>query len=330
MISSHDNAIGGYFELEPGKGSGLALQQSATSYQSARSAMAAALLHVKPSTVWVPHFICGVVIEMLDTLGITIKKYSLSEKFGVQGDLDLGPTDHLICVDYFGICAAEVDAAIQLYGVEKVLVDASQSLYFKPGANYSVAYSPRKFVGVPDGGLLLSPYTPASPLPADETGSAFRSRHLHTRAAGQVEAGYLQYQEAEKTFADPLPQCMSNITKSMLAAIDFDAIALRRRSNYQTLSAALADKGFRTLPLPAAAVPLCLPVLDIDADALRRELVSRRIFTPAYWPDASIPADDHIGSMLQNRTLYLPCDQRYGDIEMHKICKALIHPKDSP
>jgi hypothetical protein len=330
MITSHDNAIGGYFELEPGNGSGLPLLQSAATYQSARSAMASALLHIKPATVWVPHFICGVVIEMLDTLGITVKKYSLTEKFGVPSDLDLGPSDRLICVDYFGICHAEVDAAIQRYGAEKVLVDASQSLYFKPCANYTVAYSPRKFVGVPDGGLLLSPYKPASALSADEAGSGFRSRHLHTRTAGHVEAGYLQYQEAEKTLADPKPQTMSAITKTMLATIDFDAIALRRRSNYETLFAALVDNGFRTLPLPASAVPLCFPVLDIDADRLRPELVSRRIFTPAYWPDASIPAGDRIGSMLRNRTLYLPCDQRYGDIEMHKICKALIHPKDYP
>ena len=330
MNTKQNDAIGGYFELEPGNGSGLALLESAATYQSARSAMAAACLHVNPATVWVPHFICGVVIEMLDTLGITVKKYSLTEKFGVPRDLDLGPSDHLVCVDYFGICAAEVDTAIQLYGVEKVLVDASQSLYFKPGTNYTAAYSPRKFVGVPDGGLLLSPYTPASPLPAEEAGSGFRSRHLHARAAGQVEAGYLQYQEAEKTLSDCMPQCMSNITKTMLAAIDFDGIALRRRSNYETLSALLSNNGFHVLPLPVSAVPLCFPVLDIDVDTLRPELASRRLFTPAYWPDASIPADDHIGSMLRNRTLYLPCDQRYGDIEMHKICKALISPKDYP
>ncbi len=330
MNTKRDDAIGGYFAMEPGKGSGLVLLESATTYQSARSAMAAALLHVKPANVWVPHFICGVVIEMLDTLGIAVKKYSLTGKFGVPGDLDIGPSDQLVCVDYFGLCAAEVDAAVQQYGAEKILVDASQSLYFKPGTDYTVAYSPRKFAGVPDGGLLMSPHKPSSPLPADEAGSGFRSRHLASRAAGQVEAGYLQYREAENTLADPMPQHMSNITKTMLAAIDFDGIALRRRSNYQTLSSLLADSGFRTLPLAAAAVPLCFPVLDIDADALRQELVSRRIFTPSYWPDASVPADDRVGSMLRNRTLYLPCDQRYGDIEMHKICKALIHTKDSP
>ena len=69
MNTKQNDAIGGYFELEPGNGSGLALLESAATYQSARSAMAAAFLHVNPATVWVPHFICGVVIEMLDTLG---------------------------------------------------------------------------------------------------------------------------------------------------------------------------------------------------------------------------------------------------------------------
>lgn len=328
MSALADDAIGGYFSLESGDGNGLPLLKSAIGYQSARSAMAAALIDANPETVWVPYFICGVVNDMLHSIGINVQHYSLTENFGVPSDLELGAFDLLICADYFGMCGSKVNTAIERYGVQRVLVDASQSLYFPPCAESTVVFSPRKFVGVPDGGLLFSPREPPSLLPADETGSQFRSRHLRTRASGQVQAGYLEFQEAEKSLIGCRPHAMSIMTKTLLGTIDFDGIAVRRRANYNVLAAELSANGFHTMALPPSAVPLCFPIMDVNADILRLKLASQHIFTPAYWPDASIPACDRIGTLLRDRTLYLPCDQRYGTYEMQKIIKALIELKD--
>jgi len=330
MSALADEAIGGYFSMEPAGGDGLQLLKSAVGYQSARSAMAAALTHAKPETVWLPYFICGVVNDMLHCTGINVRHYCLTENFGVPSDLELGSLDLILCVDYFGICGSQVKEAIEKYGVQKIVVDASQSLYFQPCDDSTVVFSPRKFVGVPDGGLLISPHEIPLPLPADETGSEFRSRHLRTRGAGQVQGGYLEYQEAEKSLIGCSPYAMSMMTRTLLDSIDFDVVARRRRANYDVLAAELSAKGFQTLVLPPSAVPLCFPVLDLKADRLRPQLVSQRIFTPAYWPDASTPASDRIGTLLRDRTLYLPCDQRYGALEMQKIIKALIELKDCP
>ncbi len=328
MNSAHDDAIGGYFSVEPRNGSGLTMLKSAACYRSARSAMAAALLEAKPATVWAPNFICGLVNAMLRDIGVPTKTYPITEKFGVPADLKLGHSDILICVDYFGLSGDEVDAAIQRYGADRILVDASQSLFLKPNPDCTTVFSPRKFVGIPDGGLLLSPRLLAPALPADELGSIFRSRHLRTRASGHVEDGYKEYQQAESSLANCGAYAMSELTKTMIGGIDFNEVALRRRENYRTLERALSAHGFETLDLPKASVPLCFPVLNLATDKLRLRLASLRIFAPAYWPDASIPASDHVATMLRERALYLPCDQRYGAFEMKRVIKALIEQED--
>ena len=321
--------VGGYFSLECGAGKGLPLFDLATGYQSARAAIAVVLGMAKPKTVWVPHYICGAVTEMLSSVCVRTQGYALSDKRGVPNDLAMDPADWLICVDYFGISGAACDAAIARYGHERVLVDASQSLFHRPRQGVTTVYSVRKFVGVPDGGLLVTPTRPPPPALANEEASIARSQHLLLRAALQTSAGYVQFQGAEASLSECKPQAISNVTKRMLAAIDFDRVRDRRIANYGSLARELRHHGFEVPALPEHAVPLCCPVLDVDAFSLRRELAAKNIFTPNYWTDATLPEDDKIGRALRDQTLYLPCDQRYGQVDMVHIIKSLLEIKES-
>lgn len=321
--------VGGYFSLECGTGKGLPLFDLATGYQSARAAMAAVLDMAKPKTVWVPHYICAAVTEMLSSISVRTQGYALSDKRGVPNDLAMDPADWLICVDYFGISGAACDAAIARYGHQRVLVDASQSLFYCPKQGVTTVYSVRKFVGVPDGGLLVTATPPPPPAMANEAASIARSHHLLMRAALQITAGYVQFQGAEASLSDCEPQAISSLTKRMLAAIDFDRVRDRRIANYGFLAKELRHHGLAVPALPEDAVPLCCPVLDVDAFSYRRELAAKNIFTPTYWPDVTLPEDDRIGRALRDQTLYLPCDQRYGHVDMAHIMKSLLEIKES-
>jgi hypothetical protein len=324
VISDSDGAIGGYFQLETSQGNGLAWSRDAFAFQSARSALAAVLGVAQPATIWAPNYICGVVNETLSTIGVPVRRYSLTENLGVPAEVDPGPEDWVICVDYFGLCKPVVEEAIHRFGPRRVLVDASQSLYFNASSSSTVIYSPRKFVGVPDGGFALTPLRIPPTLEADEAASQIRCRHLETRSSGAVEAGYVQFQEAEASLAGCLPLGMSNWTRNMLASIDFEAVRICRIENYHTLTSALAEYGFRTLPMPLGMVPLCVPILDVDVQTLRQKLLQNRIFSPSYWVDAVIPETDKVAARLRDNTLYLPCDQRYGNYAIQKTLRALI------
>jgi hypothetical protein len=324
-----DDAIGGYFALERGKGNGMENLRAAASYQSARSAIAALLQATGATTAWVPHFICGAVMDALDFAGVQIRRYPLDAARGVPGDLPLAERDWLVCVDYFGLTADACDAAIARHGGHRVLVDASQALFHRPRPATSTVYSPRKFVGIPDGGLLVTPHPLPPPSIADESASAGRSQHLAARAGGDVAAGHALFQEAEASLADCAPRAMSATTARMLATIDFGEVRRRRIANFIHLAGALRRHGFTIVDLPGDAVPLCCPVTGVDASPLRRALASRRIFAPAYWPDAVVPGDDQVGLSLRDATLYLPCDQRYGDADMQRVARSLLEIREA-
>ncbi|MBB6600000.1 hypothetical protein [Luteimonas sp. MC1825] len=324
-MSTHGHqAIGGYFASERGAGSGLEALRGAARYQSARSAIVALFRAVGATVAWVPHHVCGAVIDALDAVAVEVRRYHLTDTRGVPDDLPLGPLDWLVCIDYFGMSGNSCTAAVARHGGHRILIDASQALFHPPGSDVSTVYSPRKFVGVPDGGLLVTPHRLPLADPADEAGSIERGRYLSTRAAGDVAAGYQQFQQAEATLADCTPRGMSASTAGMLSIIDFDRVRRQRRANFTSLAAMLHSRGFVVPELPRDAVPLCCPVFGVEAPDLRRALASRAIFAPAYWPDAVPPSHDTVGLALRDRTLYLPCDHRYGEAHMEHVVDALL------
>ena len=79
--------------------------------------------------------------------------------------------------------------------------------------------------------------------------------------------------------------------------------------------------------LPPGVSPLALPVRVGGArrDALRAELVRRRIFCPVHWPlppeidEARFPEEHRLASEM----LGLPLDQRYEPADMHRLADEL-------
>jgi hypothetical protein len=322
--AAKDIAIGGYFALERDIGTGLTWLDDATGYQSARSALAAVLDVARPAIVWAPNFICGAINDTLRSTGVQVRRYARTESLGVPDKVDPSPADLLICVDYFGINAIAVDQAIDRFGIGNILVDASQSLFLRHRPGGTTIYSPRKFFGIPDGGLLRTSRKLPPLSAAAETDSLARSRHLVCRWAGLVDVGYAMFQAAEESLSGCEPVAMSRLTDALLRSIDVGAAVERRVRNYQGLAALLRPSGFEIPCLPSGAVPLCCPVRCHDAIRVRRELTAQHIFTPTYWPDAVIPDTDHVALGLRDRTVYLPCDQRYAEPELLRIASSLL------
>jgi hypothetical protein len=292
-------------------------------YLSGRAALAAAFRGMGARVAWVPWFVCGAVRDALAFAGVEARGYPLAADRGVPDALAPGEGEVVLCVDYFGMSGRGCDSAIARFGAGRVVVDASQALLHAPRPGVATVYSPRKFCGVPDGGLLVHAPGAPGPWPADEAASAARSRALELRSAGQVQAGYERFLEGEASLSDCAPRGMSTLTRRLLGRVDVDALRARRLANHAHLAEALRRDGYEVLPLPPGEVPLCCPVVVADAARLRAALAARGIYAPAYWPDADVPADDTVGQLLRHGTLYLPCDQRYGADDMDRIARAL-------
>ncbi|MFS8063613.1 MAG: hypothetical protein ACMG5Z_03395 [Luteimonas sp.] len=256
-------------------------------------------------------------------VGARVRRYVLADDLGPPESLELAAGEWLVCVDYFGFSGTGVERTLARYGRSRVLVDASLALFRRPGPGGATVYSARKFVGVPDGGWLVASGAAPPILAADEAASRRRCRHLLLRRAGKAEAGYAHFLEAEKSLGDCSPRAMSGLTARLLDRIDFDAVAARRIRNHAALAQALRTFGLRTQALPASAVPLYCLLIDVNAPRLREALLVRRIYTPRFWPDAVPPTEDTVATALRDRTLYLPCDQRYDEQDMLRLAFAV-------
>ncbi|MDH0850671.1 MULTISPECIES: hypothetical protein [Delftia] len=317
------SAIGGYFELELPFSREAGRHQGGLAYQSARAAFFALLRSARPrpGRIWMPYFICDAMIAPLRQLGIEVLYYPLDNEFGIAGDVALRGNDWLLYVNYFGICSGQVQKTLAHFPVERVVIDCSQAWFEEPASCMANIYSPRKFFGVPDGGILYSNLSVALGHDQDE-GSFSRMGHLLKRLAGEPESGYGDYLSAEAGLGDLEPRRMSSLTHRLLASIDQQSAREARNRNYAQLHAWLGCHNALSLPTQVDA-PLCYPFLCTD-QKLRGKLLARRIFTPTYWNEVlNRVAPDAIEAGWVKGLIPLPVDHRYGIDEMEKIARAI-------
>jgi hypothetical protein len=310
-------AIGGYFEIElPPKRA--PVHGDAIRFQSARAAFLALLCHRRPSRVWMPTYICDAMLAPLAILGIGCGFYSLSADFDIAEDVELGDGEIFLCVNHFGVFEKACSSAIERYGAQRVVVDCAQDFFATPKKCLGVVYSPRKFFGVPDGGLLVTDLDVARPVRRHELKDA-QILHLVRRLAGDPEAGYASYMTAEAEFARIEPEALSAMTERILAGIDLERVAMARRTNFEFLHARLSASNRLSLKPTDKYVPLCYPYLA-RTPTLRERLRESRVYTATYWPEvARRSGSGTFEKDLATNLIAIPCDQRYGEEQMARV-----------
>ncbi len=317
------NAIGGYFELELPLPKSIFYPQ-ALCFQSARAAFLALLRTGKPKCVWMPRYICDSMFAPLTNAGIKFALYSIDKQYGIVDELEISPDDWLLYVNYFGVCAGNVDRILTDYNPNQVILDCSQSFYASPRQCLASIYSPRKFFGVADGGLLVTTLPVVLPAEIDQ-GSADRSAHLIKRLTESPESGYPDYIRAEQSLCDFEPNQISDLTRRILMGVDFEQSRIRRNNNFYFLNEYLSNYNQLSIDLQNVDGPLCYPFMT-DRPSLRECLIAERIFVPTYWPEVygrTNPND--IENYLTAHCLPLPIDQRYGKQDMQKIIDVILH-----
>jgi dTDP-4-amino-4,6-dideoxygalactose transaminase len=190
-----------------------------------------------------------------------------------------------------------------------------------------LVFSPRKFVGVPDGGLLVRAGTRPLPdvalVPAPEAWwrgalAAVESRHQFDRGEPGRE-WFPTFQAAERG-APSGPYAASALSRTLLtSAVDWSDVARRRRANWKVLAAALGDVALFPM-LPDGVVPLGFPVRVPRRDEVREALFAHDIYPPVHWPLAGVvPEAFEESHRLAAEIMTLPCDQRCGPADMERM-----------
>jgi dTDP-4-amino-4,6-dideoxygalactose transaminase len=305
---------------------------------SARAAIALLLDTIRPVKVWLPSYVCAALFDVVACrarvcwypVGADLRPADPSWLERVETD------DVVVVVDYFGFPApAELFEEARGRGAF-VLEDASQALLTTGvGAQAdAVVFSPRKFAGVVDGGVLrvaAADRLPMQPLAAapDEWWrialEAAMGRAAYDRGSGD-RSWFESFRRAENAVPDR-PYAMSGLSADLLNAIDFAEIAERRRSNYQCLQSRL--RGRAVLPaLSDGVVPLGFPVRLRHRDRVRQALFANDMFAPTHWRiDGLVPPDFTESLSLASAILTLPCDQRCSEDDMDRMA-AVVAEED--
>jgi dTDP-4-amino-4,6-dideoxygalactose transaminase len=304
---------------------------------NARSGVRILIEVLKPSTVWMPAFLCDAVLA-------GVPDSTMVRFYGVTRDLRIGSVewvenvsqgDLVLLIDYFGFpCDGSACRAVQARGAW-VLEDASHALlssHVGRHANF-IIYSPRKMLAVPDGGVLvirnfdnwpvieLKPAPPAWVLKTIEALVLRREFDIH----GGERYFFPLFQQIEASTPVGAYE-MSGLTQLLLEhSFDYPAIAHARRQNYQKLATILRHVAIFP-DLHDNVVPLGFPIRIPCRDRVRRGLFLKDIYPPIHWSvPQQVPRDFADSYRLAEEIMTLVCDQRYGISDMERVAEIVTH-----
>jgi len=292
-------------------------------FQSARAAFQALLQHIKPKLVWVPKYTCDAIIEPLQHEGIKYAWYNLDLDLAIKSDVSLKEGEYILYVNYFGLSDHHIEKLFRSIPPERVILDFSQAFFSKKWTKaLATIYSPRKFFGVPDGGMLETKLPIKLPSQQDDC-SVERMTHLLKRLCMEPEDGYIDYQHAESSLSNCNPRKMSRLTERLLQSIDFEKAKKRRYENFIFLEESLRKYNCFDVSVSPNLSPLCYPFMTTD-NRLKEYLIKHRVFVPTYWHDAIDRVDHEWADKMIHNLLPLPIDHRYGLQEMMRISELVV------
>jgi len=298
--------IGGYFELERGY---FKPRLGGAYVNSGCNALRLIIRTLKITRLHVPYYTCPVVPKTVLSEGCEVIPYELDDK--LMPACRFPKDEFILANDYFGLTGANVAQLASEY--PNLIVDNAQS-YFANPLGRAAFYSPRKFFGLPDGGIAMFNRDEA-PLPElTQDVSAERMAHLLKRHDFGASAAYADFKADEEKLGQAPLRAMSNLTQAIFSTIDEESIRNRRLSNFSYLFNRLKT-AFPIANTPEEA-PLVFPFVSHDP-TLRQRLIDAQIFVATYWPNC-----EHSDSLV-NGIIPIPIDQRYGISEMDTIISVL-------
>ncbi len=309
--------------------------RSVSTFLTGREALVALIAASRPRRVWLPAYYCRDVTDAVAAaaakISAEVHTYGLTENL----DPDAGPLnaelaagDLAVVVDYFGWLPSEPFRDWTRKRPDVLWVeDRAQALWTAdpPWAAWSI-FSPRKVLGVPDGGLLMGGRVlepRAQPEAPSDVGILLPEvMRFEDRAEKHSAHWHKAYEERERAFAGASGP-MSRLTRSLLERIPLAPLVSARQANYDYLAHRLRD--FVAWRRDAKNVaPFGLVIAVENAQSLSRRLAAERLFCARHWAQiGSGPARFPYEHRLSEQLLTLPCDHRYRPEQLARLADAI-------
>lgn len=311
-------SIGGFQELELNEG--IEFHSNAIRLNTARNALEYILLACKIKKIYIPFYICDVILQPLVRTGIKWSFYNINEDFEPDFDFSIIKTDEsFLYVNYFGLNEKNVKKLV--LNVPNLIIDNSQAFYSKPYKGVFTIYSPRKFFGLSDGAYLYSQKKVVVNLDTDISFQRFQ--HLLKRIDISPESSYTLFQANEEALNNQPLRKMSNLTLRLLKSINYEEVAGKRRQNYSYLESNLNSTNEIKFNLDEQ-VPLVYPYLP-NKTISKEYLIKNKIYIATYWSNVlNWVNKTSFEYYLVKNLINLPIDQRYCNSDMANVLKVVL------
>lgn len=318
---------GGYLPLEAKSGDDFFSKygnEHVVRTNSAKAAIYLAIQQMKLKKVYVPYYMCDSVLHMLKGMGIDIKQYWLTDELLPnlkEKEADAG----ILLVNYFGVMDIKICEEVLKY--TNVIIDHSHAFFCPPILREDVCniYSCRKFVGVPDGGYLVSKRALCVDLEPDKVSKHFS--YLAISAEFGMNEVYAEKMESDRYFYDNY-KGMSLLSQSLLSSVAYEQIEKKRKENFGVLNRLLKAHNrfsFDENLIASYLYPFWPKENKLGAEALKKALVSKKIYTPTLWRGLIFPQwEDTIEYQISKETIFLPVDQRYDSEDMEYLANTVL------
>lgn len=309
--------IGGYFELEKFKEK--PYYENVISLNTARNALLYICEARKIKRVYLPYYLCDSVVNTLMLKKIDYCFYHIDKNLMPILNFKINENEVVYLVNYFGQISNKTLLDI-MCNVPQVILDNTHAFFQQPLKDVDTIYSCRKFFGVPDGAYLFTNCYLERKLKIDK--SKGRMEHLLGRFEGNASEYYECFHTNEESLEKEYLKKMSNLTKNILGAIDYENVIKIRNENYMYLKSVLDKKNLIETNIISGA--FCYPFYCENGLSLRKELSKKKIFIPILWPNVLNSCSmGTVEYQIASNILPIPCDQRYGINEMKFIINSL-------
>lgn len=308
--------MGGYFELELPETK--EYHHNAIKLNSGRNALWYVLKTHRPKKIYLPYYICEVVLDPIQKEKIEFEFYHINKKFEPELHFDLYKNEFIICVNYFGICDQIIKNLAT--NIKNLIIDNTQAFFCPPNDVISF-YSPRKFFGVVDGSYL---YTNKY-LEEELTQSISYDKCIHILKRYELGAneGYSEHKQIEQKFINQPIKRMSKLTQRILSSIDYKKCKQIRERNFLHIHNHLKDINELKIDIQDLNGPMMYPFL-IKRKGIKEFLVKNKIYVPTLWESVLKNVDENSAEAYLTKYMNpLPIDQRYNIDDMNIIIEKI-------
>ncbi|WP_421918785.1 hypothetical protein [Marinifilum sp.] len=309
--------IGGYFELENRFES--EYYPNLIRLNTGRNCLEYILRTKAYKKIYLPEYSCDTLIEPILKLDIEFEKYPINMNLEPEKIIYPKQDEAFLVINYFGLKGRYVNSLTSR--VNNLIINNSQAFFEAPIKGFDTFYSARKFFGVADGAYLHTEDAPEMDFKQEVSWK--RSEHLLRRLENGANDGYKAYKRNEEYLSGKEIKLMSDLSYRILSGIDYSAVKSRRNRNFKYLHLKL--KGLNGISFSDWDIdgPMVYPFY-LENDDLRKELILKKVYVARYWPNVLQNIDEDKQEYKLAKFLFpLPVDQRYGLLDMDKICKLI-------